>query len=64
MMDLLSLLVPSKTIRYKNNSLFQLLKLKKVKAVRKILFATPALPEAQRIYSAVVHNCFNDHVFI
>ena len=64
MKDLLFLLAPNKTIRLKNNSLSKLLKPKKVTAVRKILFATPAPPEAQLPYSVVVHNCFNDHVFI
>ena len=64
MKDLLSLLALNKTIRCKNNRLFKLLKLKKVTVVRKILFATPALPEAQRPNSAVVYNCFNDHVSI
>ena len=64
MKDLLFLIAPNKTIRRKNNSLSKLLKPKKVTAVRKILFATPALPEAQRRYSIVVHNCFNDHVLI
>ena len=64
MKDLLSLLALNKKIRCKSNSLFKLLKLKKVTVVRKILFATPALPEAQRTNSAVVQNCFNGHVSI
>ena len=47
MKDLLFLLALNKTIRRKNKSLSKLLKPKKVTAARKILFATPALPEAQ-----------------